>query len=267
MRNQRTPRDICIDQGFNFTHTLLFSLAVIQGLLAKLLIPSSLLDGSNTPRAAFLMKPPWPASSPFPWLSLCCRHRITVLQAVLSIPVNMYVFANELPKRDHLMGSFPCRQRFIMTWCFKSLNPSQRLRPLSRTPWAIGGSSICMLTVGRFFLCHTTDAQLIPHHRVTSCLRISLFIPPSPSDFTLVFTPASNHHVAKTFSFYLDFFIHSRQSLFNMLPVFTDSLCLLVHMLILSWHSGYWLRAGCPYPKRLLKSPCNGRDQPSERRL
>lgn len=208
MRNQRTPRDICIDQGFNFTHTLLFSLAVIQGLLAKLLIPSSLLDGSNTPRAAFLMKPPWPASSPFPWLSLCCRHRITVLQAVLSIPVNMYVFANELLKRDHLMGSFPCRQRFIMTWCFKSLNPSQHLRPFSCTPWAIGGSSICMLTVGRFFLCHTTDAQLIPHHRVTSCLRISLFIPPPspPSDFTLVFTPASNHHVAKTFPFYLDFY-------------------------------------------------------------
>lgn len=208
MRNQRTPRDICIDQGFNFTHTLLFSLAVIQGLLAKLLIPSSLLDGSNTPRAAFLMKPPWPASSPFPWLSLCCRHRITVLQAVLSIPVNMYVFANELLKRDHLMGSFPCRQRFIMTWCFKSLNPSQRLRPLFLHP--VGYRRKQHLHVNcRQILPLPHDRRLAHPSSQSDLLSPYLLVYPPPfppSDFTLVFTPASNHHVAKTFSFYLDFY-------------------------------------------------------------
>lgn len=77
MRNPRTPGTFALIKDLlshilPFFHRLWFKV-----FLAKLLIPALLLQGSNTPRAAFLMRLPGPASILYPWLSLCLTQDYT----------------------------------------------------------------------------------------------------------------------------------------------------------------------------------------------
>lgn len=129
------------------------------------------------------------------------------------------------------------------------------LRPFSAILWAVTLSSTgTLILLAGSFLASRQALSSSPITRGSPLFRspclFSLCLWISHSFFS--FVPAGNHHMVRCFT-YLDF-IRSLHSLFNMSSVFADSLCLLVHMLILLV---CWLKVGCPYSERVTKSPCN----------
>lgn len=143
---------------------------------------------------------------------------------------------------------------------------------LPATLRAIGGSGSCMLTVGRSFLATRQTARLVPRRRVTSCFRLALFMPLLLLKISRSFphlpliTARRKKKPLSFYPFFLNFpppsslalgHIHPRRVLFNMSPVFTGrpSVVVRVHVLILSWLSGCWLRAACPYPEEAVEIP------------
>lgn len=152
------PRDICIDQGFTFTHTPLLSLAVIQGLFGLASNSCSTVGWFKHTQGCISNETPMASQHPLSltFLTFQTQDYSSLLQAVtgfITIPVNMYAFTNELFKCDHVMSSLLCRLSSTVTWCLQPLK-SPASQAFSVTLWAISLSSTGMLTAGRFFLPH-----------------------------------------------------------------------------------------------------------------
>lgn len=148
------PRDICIDQGFTFTHTPLLSLAVIQGLFGLASNSCSTVGCFIHTQGCISNETPMASQHPLSLTFLMFQlqdYGTWSINGVYYHPVNMYVFTNTLLKCDHVMSSFLCRLSFTVTRCFQSVKyPASKA--CSFTLCAVSLSSTGMLTAGRFFL-------------------------------------------------------------------------------------------------------------------
>lgn len=133
MGNQKTPGDICIDQGFTFTHSPLLSLAVIQGPFGLVSNSCYSVGRFKHTQGCISNETPMASQGKAAWLSLCFRDCISVLQALTGflfgffLPslvnkslVNLYVFTNEFLKCYHAMADA------VSLWNLLHLLPSDR---------------------------------------------------------------------------------------------------------------------------------------------
>lgn len=179
------PRDICIDQGFTFTHTPLLSLAVIQGLFGLASNSCSAVGGFKHTQGRISNETPRTSQHPLSLTFLVLQTGLHYFnnnsrkQQVITIPVNMYAFAKELHNSDHVMGSsFLFRQIFTLTWCFQCWK-SPPSKAFSFILWAISLSSTgTLILLADSFLPHDRGSAHPSSHEVllSSDLLVSLLL-------------------------------------------------------------------------------------------